>query len=493
MHRAAGAKANGRGRFGLASTKGDAAPADRKAAEATDGYSMKIKMLTINKITNKVDPHLAEALMRALPIRMAQEGFHPEVIEMFDPDCELPSEWCKPRLKDIPRYNVGSAPTRPVPPADQAAEVTDAQMRAFEYAHNRWMDANETWKRNSNMIDKWNMNRDDEVGEPSQKRLFVLLHSFLSEGVIELIGRSKEGGEALKPHKQDGLAVARCINRMRVGGELTAATEESAERLVRQTRTNYEALKQRSGESVEKYAQRAKQAAASCNSAVDDLFKMHKARRMAEMTTDRGTSPTRLSEAQVDRDLREDGTYDPIRPVRAAERFIEGLGKDFDFWGRANVHKAIAVIDLIKQRDRGNTTLQVGDYRKTYLSSIDDVVGRLNQLFDEHLATPDPATYMAMYMSKEAANEGIGIFALNKRPVDDGKGAKPAKSAKDTKADDGGGKAGGGGKVGDGYNDASKCSACKKTGHRWRDGVCAEGIAWAEKNARTAGTKTTKA
>jgi hypothetical protein len=280
---------------------------------------------------------------------------------------------------------------------------------------------------------------------------------------------------------------------MMLGSDLSMATNESVERTVRETRGNFECLKQRAGESIEKYAKRSNQVVASYNSAIGELLKVRVAQHAHDLAE---TSGDGLDLDEVEQHLRGDNTYDPIRPEEAAERYINGLSKDPDFWGR-DLHKVLAVVDLLKQRDSGHHPMSVTVYRLTFLMSIDAVVGRLNQLFEEHLNTPDTATWLAQHLKKNAAGDGLGIFAAGKKQVDESKSG--ATTAKDAGADGSGAKAGGGGKTGGGGKDGGgkagggkthgTCNACHKPGHRWADGACPQGIAWAEKNAARAAAK----
>jgi hypothetical protein len=310
--------------------------------------------------------------------------------------------------------------------------------------------------------------------------VFGIIVEKLSDGVKETIGRTPAGRRALEPQTADPLELLRAITRMMMGSDLALPGAESIEQDERKAAAGWEALKQRDRESLEALADRVKLARATLNSAKAQLLKLH-ASQQAEEDDDY------TQEEAEEELLRENkNTYAPISDMEAAKRFCSALGRTDhgEFWSH-EPHKAFAIAEFHKQSTLGDASMKARVFRDTYCRSIDTVVGRLNQQFQIHLTTPDPASLALKFAKDRYKNDAMGVYATTQRQRGDtkhlkqqvnkrGKGAG-AKEQPNDDDDDGGGKA------------DDVCYSCHEPGHHWADGVCEQGKA---KLKRLAGKKT---
>jgi hypothetical protein len=388
-----------------------------------------------------------------------------EVVSLFNMTTGVPAQWATATQQQRPPYPNIAVPIPPVP-APGTDAVTPQQEAAYRFAvHQRDLEL-EMYKEQCKHIIRTDLTRKTIVEEENKATVFGMIVEKLSDGVKEVIGRSDAGRRALEPQTADPLELLRAITRMMMGSDLALPGAESIELDERNAVAAWEALKQRDRESIEALADRVKLARATLNSAKAQLLKLH-ASQQAEEDDD-------YTQEEVEEDLLRESTYAPISDMEAAKRFCKSLGSpDGEFWSR-EPHKAFAIAEFHKQRTQGSPTMKAREYRDTYCRSIDAVVGRLNQMFQIHLTTPDPASLVLKFAKERYKNDAMGVYATTQRQRGNTKhGKQQVKRGKDAGAkekpndddDDGGGKA------------DDICYSCHEPGHRWADGVCEQGKA----------------
>jgi hypothetical protein len=401
-----------------------------------------------------------------LPYVLATMAIKQEVIAAFDMKHGVPSIWPTAVQQALPPPPVGPAPLPPVASAGTEG-VTPQQTAAHRFATFQHQNEMNVWSEQCKLIMRANFARKEIVEDTDKMRVYGLIVSKLSHGVKEAIGRSDAGKRALDPTTPDLLELMRALHRMMMGSDLTLPGAESVEQDERNASAAWESLKQRSGESIEALAERAKLARATLDSAKAQLLQLHAAQRL-EGEED-------VNQGDVEEELLKESTYAPISDADAALRFIKALASDTEFWAR-EPHKAFAIAEFHRQKSQGNTSMTAQVYRRTHCASIDAVVERLNQLFQIHLTTPDPASLALKFAKERLKADTLGVYAAGLKPRGDGKHRKQrgkgnkGVGAKDDPDDDD--DAGGGG----GKTDET-CYACHKPGHRWADGVCSQGKA----------------